>query len=56
MSSQRSTDNAVSADQQQLLVKALTSIANAVFITDEIGQIVWMNDAFSYYILRVQFP
>jgi len=47
MSSQRSTDNAVSADQQLLLVKALTSIANAVFITDEIGRIIWINDAFS---------
>lgn len=47
MFSQRSTDNAVPTDQQLLLVKALTSIANAVFITDEIGQIIWINDAFS---------
>lgn len=34
-------------DQRQLLVNALTSVANAVFITDETGKIIWINDAFS---------
>ncbi len=34
-------------DRQSLLVKALTSVANAVFITDEAGQIIWVNEAFS---------
>lgn len=37
----------ISVDQQSLLVKAFTSIANAVFITDEHGHIIWANDAFS---------
>lgn len=37
----------VQTNRQSLLVKALTSVANAVFITDEAGQIIWVNEAFS---------
>lgn len=33
-------------DQQDLLANALSSIANAVFITDRYGRIVWANEAF----------
>lgn len=33
--------------QQTLLVNALESVANAIFITDETGHIVWTNRAFS---------
>ena len=33
--------------QQDLLAKALASVANAIFIADEAGKIVWINDAFS---------
>lgn len=33
--------------QQIFLVNALESIANAIFITDQTGHIVWMNQAFS---------
>lgn len=33
-------------DQQDLLANALSSIANAVFITDRYGCIVWANEAF----------
>lgn len=32
---------------QHLLAKALASTASAVFISDEAGKIVWINDAFS---------
>lgn len=32
---------------QDLLAKALATAANAIFITDETGCIVWVNDAFS---------
>jgi len=37
----------MSSDQQDLLATALSSIANAVFITDHDGRIVWANEAFS---------
>ncbi len=37
----------MSSDQQDLLANALSSIANAVFITDRDGRIVWANEAFS---------
>lgn len=47
MTAKPSSGSAPSPDQQSLLVKALTSVANAVFITDEAGQIIWVNDAFS---------
>lgn len=43
----RSPAKPLQRNQQQLLVKALSSVANAVFITDETGQIIWVNDAFS---------
>ena len=33
--------------QQSLLAQALASAANAIFITDEAGQIIWVNDAFA---------
>ena len=33
--------------QQPLLAQALACAANAVFITDEIGQIIWINGAFT---------
>lgn len=33
--------------QQALLANALESVANAIFITDETGHIVWANQAFS---------
>ena len=33
--------------QQPLLAKALASTASAIFITDQNGKIVWVNDAFS---------
>ncbi|HJW55465.1 MAG TPA: diguanylate cyclase [Burkholderiaceae bacterium] len=32
---------------QPLLAQALASVANAIFITNEVGQIIWVNDAFS---------
>ena len=32
---------------QSLLAQALVSAANAIFITDEAGQIIWVNDAFA---------
>jgi diguanylate cyclase (GGDEF)-like protein/PAS domain S-box-containing protein len=32
--------------QKRILANALSSIANAIFITDRIGRIVWANDAF----------
>lgn len=35
------------AHQQPLLAQALSSVANAILITDETGRIVWVNDAFS---------
>lgn len=47
MPTERFPDKCSAANQQPLLVKALTSVANAVFITDEVGQIIWINDAFS---------
>src|SRR5687768_15605453 len=31
---------------QSVLVNALESVANAIFITDETGHIVWTNQAF----------
>jgi diguanylate cyclase (GGDEF)-like protein/PAS domain S-box-containing protein len=34
-------------NQQDLLANALSSIADAVFITDRAGRIVWTNEAFS---------
>ncbi len=34
-------------NQQELLANALSSIADAVFITDRDGRIVWANEAFS---------
>jgi diguanylate cyclase len=34
-------------NQQDLLANALSSIADAVFITDRAGRIVWANEAFS---------
>ena len=37
----------MSSDQQDLLANALSSIADAVFITDRDGRIVWANEAFS---------
>ena len=33
--------------QQPLLAQALACAANAVFITDEVGQIIWINGAFT---------
>lgn len=39
--------NPAVTDYPELFVHALTSIANAVFITDHRGHIVWINDAFS---------
>lgn len=33
--------------QQHLLAQALASTANAIFITDDAGRIVWTNDAFN---------
>ncbi len=39
--------NSLAVTHSQLLIKALASIANAVFITDHKGRIVWTNDAFS---------
>ncbi len=33
--------------QESLLAKALACAANAIFITDEVGQIIWINDAFT---------
>ena len=33
--------------QQTLLAQALACAANAVFITDEVGQIIWINGAFT---------
>lgn len=46
MPSDRTASQPEWTDQRQLLVNALTSIANAVFITDETGKIIWINDAF----------
>ena len=45
MTSQPSPGNPLHSDQQ-LLVKALTSAANAVFITDDTGKIIWVNEGF----------
>lgn len=39
--------NASQAAQQLLLSHALASTANAIFITDVAGKIVWINEAFS---------
>jgi diguanylate cyclase (GGDEF)-like protein/PAS domain S-box-containing protein len=47
MQSNRNDAQPALADQRELLVNALTSVANAVFITDETGKIIWINDAFS---------
>jgi diguanylate cyclase (GGDEF)-like protein/PAS domain S-box-containing protein len=41
------SDNPQQPAQQSLLAHALASTANAIFITDEAGRIVWVNDAFS---------
>lgn len=37
----------MSSGQESLLAQALASAANAAFITDNTGRIVWINDAFS---------
>lgn len=41
------SDNPQQSPPQFLLAHALASAANAIFITDETGQIIWVNDAFS---------
>jgi diguanylate cyclase (GGDEF)-like protein/PAS domain S-box-containing protein len=43
----RRSDATRQPPQQPLLAHALASTANAIFITDETGKIVWINDAFS---------
>lgn len=40
-------DSASPLAHEQLLAQALASVANAIFITDGVGRIVWVNDAFS---------
>ncbi len=47
MPTPRSPEQLQESNQQPLLVKALASVANAVFITDEAGKIIWVNDAFT---------
>lgn len=41
------SDNTKKSIAQPLLAQAMMSTANAIFITDEEGKIVWANDAFS---------
>lgn len=43
----QSIPDSVSATHSELFIKALTCVANAVFITDHQGRIVWVNEAFS---------
>ncbi|WP_292936299.1 sensor domain-containing diguanylate cyclase [Noviherbaspirillum sp.] len=40
------SDNNRLPDQHFSLVKTLSTVANAVFVTDEAGSIIWVNDAF----------
>lgn len=40
-----SSSEHVPADEKVPLTVALASVANAIFITDEVGRIVWVNDA-----------
>lgn len=40
-------DKTPQSPPQPLLAQAMTSVANAIFITDKTGQIIWVNDAFS---------
>ncbi|HUL41552.1 MAG TPA: diguanylate cyclase [Burkholderiales bacterium] len=42
----RTQNNALSSVQQDLLADALAKVANAIFITDSRGFIVWSNSAF----------
>jgi len=47
MSTEGSSDKGLSPhDEQELLSKALASIASAIFITDAKGSIIWTNPAF----------
>ncbi|MES2534819.1 MAG: sensor domain-containing diguanylate cyclase [Pseudomonadota bacterium] len=39
--------NSPQTSEQSLLAQALTATANAIFITDQAGRIVWTNNAFS---------
>ena len=43
----RARNNALSGAKQDLLAEALAKVANAIFITDSQGRIVWSNSAFS---------
>ena len=42
-----SPNNIQRLPQQALLAQALASVANAIFITDDQGQIIWVNEAFT---------
>ena len=43
----RARNNALGGAKQDLLAEALAKVANAIFITDSQGRIIWSNSAFS---------
>src|SRR6476661_8079580 len=44
---QSSHDKSALPSQEALLASAMTTVANAIFITDATGRIIWANPAFS---------
>ncbi|MGZ3241090.1 MAG: diguanylate cyclase domain-containing protein [Burkholderiaceae bacterium] len=46
MSQTSNSKKAVQPPQQALMAQALASAANPIFITDEVGQVIWVNNAF----------